>query len=193
MLPDLHIGFSRGRSGSLALEAAQGAPRDPRRDSRGDRSPWLPLESSSDSQDRTTDWFQIGKGVCQGCILSPCLFNLYTEHIMRNTGLDEAQAGITNPSREGWGLSASSFPQNTEGSALDRPKATPEEDTGVAAPSIPPHTVHIHPSHHTGFPEGPTSRCLPEASVSPSPCSGTERAVFLLGAPRRRAFIGCPL
>ena len=38
----------------------------------------------------TTDWFQIGKGVCQGCILSPCLFNLYTEYIMRNTGLDEA-------------------------------------------------------------------------------------------------------
>ena len=42
----------------------------------------------------TTDWFQIGKGVRQGCILSPCLFNLYTEYIMRNTGLDEAQAGI---------------------------------------------------------------------------------------------------
>ena len=42
----------------------------------------------------TTDWFQIGKGVCQGCILSPCLFNLYEEHIMRNTGLEEAQAGI---------------------------------------------------------------------------------------------------
>ena len=42
----------------------------------------------------TTDWFQIGKGVHQGCILSPCLFNLYAEYIMRNTGLDEAQAGI---------------------------------------------------------------------------------------------------
>ena len=42
----------------------------------------------------TTDWFQIGKGVCQGCILSPCLFNLYAEYIMRNTGLDEVQAGI---------------------------------------------------------------------------------------------------
>ena len=41
----------------------------------------------------TTDWFQIGKGVHQGCILSPCLFNLYAEYIMRNTGLDEAQAG----------------------------------------------------------------------------------------------------
>ena len=41
----------------------------------------------------TTDWFQIGKGVRQGCILSPCLFNLYAEYIMRNTGLDEAQAG----------------------------------------------------------------------------------------------------
>ena len=42
----------------------------------------------------TTDWFQIGKGVQQGCILSPCLFNLYAEYIMRNTGLDEAQDGI---------------------------------------------------------------------------------------------------
>ena len=41
-----------------------------------------------------TDWFQIGKGVCQRCILSPCLFNLYAEYIMRNAGLDEAQAGI---------------------------------------------------------------------------------------------------
>ena len=42
----------------------------------------------------TTDWFQIGKGVCQGCILSPCLFNFYAEYIRRNAGLDEAQAGI---------------------------------------------------------------------------------------------------
>ena len=42
----------------------------------------------------TTDWFQIGKGVCQSCILSPCLFKLYEENIMRNTGLEEAQAAI---------------------------------------------------------------------------------------------------
>ena len=42
----------------------------------------------------TTDWFQIGKGVLQGCILSPCLFNLYAEYIMRNAGLEETQAGI---------------------------------------------------------------------------------------------------
>ena len=42
----------------------------------------------------TTDWFQIGKRVCQGCILSPCLFNLFAENIMQNAGLDEAQAGI---------------------------------------------------------------------------------------------------
>ena len=41
-----------------------------------------------------TDWFQIGKGVHQGCVLSPCLFNLYAEYIMRNAGLEEAQAGI---------------------------------------------------------------------------------------------------
>ena len=43
---------------------------------------------------RTTDWFQIGKGICQGYILSPCLFNFYAEYIMRNAGLEEAQAGI---------------------------------------------------------------------------------------------------
>ena len=42
----------------------------------------------------TTDWFQIGKGVCQGCILSPCLFNFYAEYTVRNTGLEETQAGI---------------------------------------------------------------------------------------------------
>ena len=42
----------------------------------------------------TTNWFQIGKGICQGCTLSPCLFNLYAEYIMRNAGLEEAQAGI---------------------------------------------------------------------------------------------------
>ena len=47
----------------------------------------------------TTDWFQTGKGVCQGCILSPCLFNLYAEYIMRNAGLDETQAGILWDSR----------------------------------------------------------------------------------------------
>ena len=47
----------------------------------------------------TTDWFQIGKGVRQDCILSPCLFNLYAEYIMRNAGLDEAQAGIKSSRR----------------------------------------------------------------------------------------------
>ena len=47
----------------------------------------------------TTDWFQIRKGVRQGCILSPCLFNLYAEYIMRNAGLDEAQAGIKTAGR----------------------------------------------------------------------------------------------
>ena len=45
----------------------------------------------------TTGWFQIGKGVCQGCILSSCLFNLYAEYIMRNSGLEETQAGIKLP------------------------------------------------------------------------------------------------
>ena len=64
------------------------------------RPPDLPLEKpicrsgSNRIGHGTTDWFQIGKGVHQGCILSPCLFNLYAEYIMRNVGLEEAQAGI---------------------------------------------------------------------------------------------------
>ena len=62
--------------------------------------PDLPLEKpicklgSNRTGHGTTDWFQIGKGVCQGCISSPCLFNLYAEYIIRNAGLEEAQAGI---------------------------------------------------------------------------------------------------
>ena len=51
-------------------------------------------EATVGTRNGTTDWFQIGKGVCQGCLLLPCLFNLYAEYIMRNAGLDEAQAGI---------------------------------------------------------------------------------------------------
>ena len=47
----------------------------------------------------TTDWFEIGKGVCQGCILSPCLFNLHAEYIMHNARLDESQAGIKTAGR----------------------------------------------------------------------------------------------
>ena len=51
-------------------------------------------EATVRTESGTKDWFQIGKGVCQGCILSPCLFNLYEKYIMRNAGLEEAQAGI---------------------------------------------------------------------------------------------------
>ena len=51
-------------------------------------------EATVRTEHGTTDWFQIGKGVRQDCILSPCLFNLYAEYIMRNVGLEEAQAGI---------------------------------------------------------------------------------------------------
>ena len=65
------------------------------------RPPDLPLEKPVAGQEATvrtgrgtTDYFQIGKGVCQGCVLSPCLFNLYAEYIVRNAGLEEAQAGI---------------------------------------------------------------------------------------------------
>ena len=59
--------------------------------------PWfidLTFQATVRTGHGTTDWFQIGKGVCQGCILSPCLLNLYAEYIMRNAGLEEAQVGI---------------------------------------------------------------------------------------------------
>ena len=58
------------------------------------RNLYADQEATVRSGHGTTDWFQIGKGVCQGCILSPCLFNLYAEYIMKNAGLDEGQAGI---------------------------------------------------------------------------------------------------
>ena len=65
----------------------------------------------------TTDWFQIGQGVCQGCILSPCLFNLYEEYIMRNAGLDEAQAGIKIAGRwrRKWQPTPVFFPGESQG------------------------------------------------------------------------------
>ena len=56
-------------------------------------------EATVRTEHGTTDWFQIGKGVHQGCILSPCLFNLYAEYIMRNAGLEEAQSGIKTAGR----------------------------------------------------------------------------------------------
>ena len=58
------------------------------------RSLYAGQEATDSTGHGTTDWFQIGKGVHQGCIFSPCLFNFYAEYIMRNTGLEEAQAGI---------------------------------------------------------------------------------------------------
>ena len=58
------------------------------------RNLYVGQEATVSTRHGTADWFQIGKGVCQGCILSLCLFNLYTKYIMRNAGLDEAQAGI---------------------------------------------------------------------------------------------------
>ena len=75
-------------------------------ESDGDTSPPdLPLEKPVSGQEATvrtgfgtTDWFQIGKGEHQGCLLSPCLFNLYAEYIMRNAGLEETQAGINTSS-----------------------------------------------------------------------------------------------
>ena len=58
------------------------------------RNLYVGQEATVRNEHGTTDWFQIGKGICPGCILSPYLFNLYAEYIIRNAGLDEAQAGI---------------------------------------------------------------------------------------------------
>ena len=58
------------------------------------RNLYADQEATVRTEHETTDWFQIGKGVCQGCILSPCLFNFYAEYTMRNAELEEAQAGI---------------------------------------------------------------------------------------------------
>ena len=58
------------------------------------RNPYAGQEATVRTGHGTTDWFQIAKGVHQGCILSPCLFNFYAEYIMRHTGLEESQAGI---------------------------------------------------------------------------------------------------
>ena len=63
------------------------------------RNLYASQEASIRTGHGTTDWFQIGKGVHQGCILSPTLFNLYAEHIMQNAGLYEAQGGIKTPGR----------------------------------------------------------------------------------------------
>ena len=58
------------------------------------RNLYVGQEATVRTEHGMTDWFQIGKGVCQGCMLSPCLFNSYAEYIMRNTGLEEAKARI---------------------------------------------------------------------------------------------------
>ena len=58
------------------------------------RNLYVGEEATVRTRHGTMDWFKIGEGVCQGCILSPCLFNSYAEYIMRNAGLDEAQAGV---------------------------------------------------------------------------------------------------
>ena len=63
------------------------------------RNLYASQEATARTEHGTTDWFQIRKGVLQGHILSPCLFNLYSEYIMRNAGLEEAQAGIKIPGR----------------------------------------------------------------------------------------------
>ena len=74
------------------------------------RSLYAGQEATVRTRHGTTDWFKIGKGIHQSCILSPCLFNLYAEYIIRNTGLDEAQAGIKIARRN---ISNLSYADNT--------------------------------------------------------------------------------
>ena len=63
------------------------------------RNPYASQEATVRTGHKTTDWFQIGKGVHQSCVLSPCLFNLYAEYVMQNDSLDEAQPGIKTAAR----------------------------------------------------------------------------------------------
>ena len=84
----------------------------------------------------TTDWFQTKKGACQGCILSPCLFNLYAEYIMRNAGLDEAQAGIKIARRNISNLRyAYDFPGGSDGKASAYHAGDPNSNPGLGRSS----------------------------------------------------------
>ena len=80
------------------------------------RNLYASQEATVRTRHETTDWFQIGKRVHQGCILSPCLFNLYAEYMMRNAGLEEAQAGIKIAGRNiPWTVAYSSTGSSTHG------------------------------------------------------------------------------
>ena len=74
------------------------------------RNLYASQEATVKTRHRTTDWFQIRKDVCQGCVFSPCLFNLYAGYIMRNAWLDEAQAGIKIARRN---INNLRYPDNT--------------------------------------------------------------------------------
>ena len=89
----MHTGFSGGRQGGLLVQFLKEIGILDHLTCHL-RNLYAGQEATVRTGHGTTDWFQIGKGVYQGCILSPCLFNLYTEYIMRNAGLEEAQAGI---------------------------------------------------------------------------------------------------
>ena len=99
-VPEKHLLLLYWLHQSLWLCGSQQTVENSERDG-NTRPPYLPLRNLHAGQEATVrtghgtmDWFQIGKGVRQGCILSPCLFNLYAEYIMRNAGLEEAQAGM---------------------------------------------------------------------------------------------------
>ena len=102
------------------------------------RPPDLPLENLYASQEMTvrtghgtTHWFQIGKGVRQGCILSPCLFNFYAEYIMRNAGLEETQAGIKIAWRNISTLIYADESERGEGKSWLKAQHSANEDHGI--------------------------------------------------------------
>ena len=102
----------------------------------------------------TTDWFQIGKGVHQGCILSPCLFNLYAEYIMRNTGLEGALAGIkiagrnTNNLRYAHDTTLMAKSEEELNSLLMKVKEGESEKVGLTSTFIKGQPWHLVPSLH---------------------------------------------
>ena len=95
----------------------------------------------------TTDLLQIGKGVHQGCILSPCLFNLYAEYIMRNAGLDEAQAGIKIAGRNINNLRYADMAESEEELKSLLMKVKEESEKGGLKLNIQYNGLQFHPSH----------------------------------------------
>ena len=123
----------------------------------------------------TADWFQLGKGVCQGCILSPCLFNFYAEYVMRNAGLEEAQAGIK--------IAASKqAPAGTRGTCFGkqiqkRVPHAPKSQRSLLSSLQGPHqlrTTEAHVEEHTSASDAAGARGI-SFQNRPGPCRSLRR------------------